>query len=440
MKVVYVGDNRNRGNLGCRATSTALSQLISHNHDIVGTITGKYNMWNFGDLFYIDWLPAWSYSFLSKIPKWTSIRRLWYKLIKRSGRDLRYSTFDFVRDDPKKTRKNFLKAIVANDTIKEFDLRQYDFDALVINGEGSFIFSTPPWREALIITMLMDWAGEMGKKVFFLNAMLSDDPNSKHNDNTIKEVTPVFKSCSVVAVRENYSASYCKTYFSEVSYKIIPDALFTWYDYVNDGFNVPNGRYFIPHQLECDKYYYIFDFEKPYILIAGSSSDKIGNNRSEAIERYSNLVTATKNRFGIRVYLIQTCEGDSFLKEVSIKTNTSLIPMEFPILAIAKILANARVFISGRYHPSILASLGGTPCLLMGSNSHKTISLQYLLEYDNPIEFNVLPDKDDCNAILNLAEEKLSSGNELREKIKSRCKYLSNTAKEQNMKLLAVDS
>ena len=111
--------------------------------------------------------------------------------------------------------------------------------------------------------------------------------------------------------------------------------------------------------------------------------------------------------------------------------------MEFPILAVAKILANARVFISGRYHPSILASLGGTPCLLMGSNSHKTISLQYLLEYDNPIEFSVLPDKDECNKILDLAEEKLSNGNGLREKIKSRCRYLSIIAKEQNIKLLS---
>jgi len=33
MKIVYVGDNRTRGNYGCRATSTALSQIIGEEHE-----------------------------------------------------------------------------------------------------------------------------------------------------------------------------------------------------------------------------------------------------------------------------------------------------------------------------------------------------------------------------------------------------------------------
>lgn len=45
MKVIYVGDNRNRGNFGCRATSTALSQIIEQEHEIVGTVYGKYTLY-----------------------------------------------------------------------------------------------------------------------------------------------------------------------------------------------------------------------------------------------------------------------------------------------------------------------------------------------------------------------------------------------------------
>lgn len=48
MRVVYVGDNRNRGNFGCRGTSTALSQLISQQNTIVGRISGKYTNWDTG--------------------------------------------------------------------------------------------------------------------------------------------------------------------------------------------------------------------------------------------------------------------------------------------------------------------------------------------------------------------------------------------------------
>ena len=42
MKIVYVGDNRNRMNFGCRATSTALSQIISMDHKIVGRVHGNF--------------------------------------------------------------------------------------------------------------------------------------------------------------------------------------------------------------------------------------------------------------------------------------------------------------------------------------------------------------------------------------------------------------
>lgn len=52
MKIVYVGDNRNRGNYGCRATSTALSQIISKENEIVGRVYGDYTNTNTGNLFF----------------------------------------------------------------------------------------------------------------------------------------------------------------------------------------------------------------------------------------------------------------------------------------------------------------------------------------------------------------------------------------------------
>ena len=52
MNIVYVGDNRNRGNFGCRATSTALAQIIEKNNKIVGTVTGRFTNNDTGELFY----------------------------------------------------------------------------------------------------------------------------------------------------------------------------------------------------------------------------------------------------------------------------------------------------------------------------------------------------------------------------------------------------
>jgi len=49
MKIVYVADNRNRGNYGCRGTSTALSMLISEKHEIVARVTGRFTHSNTGN-------------------------------------------------------------------------------------------------------------------------------------------------------------------------------------------------------------------------------------------------------------------------------------------------------------------------------------------------------------------------------------------------------
>ncbi len=427
MKIVYVGDNRQRGNYGCRATSTALSQLISEEHQIVGRVTGRYNMWNMGNLFFISGIPTYVYRILSKLPGWRKIKKIWSKILtKLLGKKIYFSCFDFVRNDVKKTRKNLLRCISANPEIKEFDLSKYDFDALVINGEGSFIFATPPWRESLIIAMLMDWAEEMGKKVYFMNAMLSDDPHSKHNEETVAMFRPILEKCSAVCLREHYSMEYCSKYFPNVKSKLYPDALFTWYEMINDEHRVSDGKYYMPHELESDEFYKIFDFTKPYVCLAGSSASKLGENKEEGIRRYSELARKIREELPASLYLIKVCEGDEFLEEVGRIVGVPVIPVEMPIVAAGKILANAEVFITGRYHPAILASLGGTPCVIMSSNSHKTLSLQDILEYKDPVEYAVLPNHSEQEEIIAAAKRIYEIRENERRRLKNKCLELSN--------------
>ena len=119
-----------------------------------------------------------------------------------------------------------------------------------------------------------------------------------------------------------------------------------------------------------------------------------------------------------------------FEKEVSKNTNTPLIPKDTPILAGAKILSKAKVYISGRYHPAIMASLGGTPCVFMSSNSHKTKSVQEILEYQDICEFSVIPSDKEIDEMVKLAEAR-ANDKALRKKIKNRCNYLSEETKKQ---------
>ena len=423
MRVVYVGDNRNRGNYGCRGTSTALSQLISKNNDIVGRISGKYTNFDYAEEFVIKGRTKKFYQKLSNHKYWQyekKVKYYYHRFLGRGGH-FQFGKYDFASLDFESAIQNLINCLPDNPELKEFDLRQYDFDALVVNGEGSFIFATPAWRESVVEAMEMYWAKKMGKKVFYLNGMLSDDPHSVHNQMTVDSMKPLFNDCDCFCVRENDSLAYVNKYFPEVKAKVFPDALFTWYDVVNDDHKVENGKYYIPHSAECDEAYHEFDFTEPYACISGSSAI-IGvchGDMSIAIKTYSCLVEKAKERLGVNIFLIQVDEGDEFLQEVGKVTHTPVISMETPLIPAAKILANSQVYISGRYHPAIMASLGGTPCVFMSSNSHKTGSLQDLLQYDERKEFNLLPNDIECDAIIKLASDKMKQYG-LREKIKRR--------------------
>ena len=168
MRIVYVGDNRNRGNFGCRGTSTALSQLLTINNEIVGRISGKFTNWDTGK--YILFRVRNNLF----IQKWLCINTgntkgncgTIYFVLRAEEENFLLGKHDFLSLDFDKSIDNLINCLPANPNLQEFDLRQYDFDALVVNGEGSFIFSTPEsiWRESIIEAMEMYWALNLEKK------------------------------------------------------------------------------------------------------------------------------------------------------------------------------------------------------------------------------------------------------------------------------------
>ena len=109
MKIVYVGDNRHRGNFGCRATSTALSQIISEENEIVGRIYGDYTNVDTGELFFLRWIPAWMYKKLAKFKYWEHLKKVLYTVNRFFRRGHYYfSSADFINYDfDKSIKKSF---------------------------------------------------------------------------------------------------------------------------------------------------------------------------------------------------------------------------------------------------------------------------------------------------------------------------------------------
>lgn len=424
MKIVYAADNINRANFGCRATSTALKQLISENNTIVADITGELTHIGGDDnVFFVPKLPI-NYKRHSK-------KGICFKLWRKIARKLNHtspSKYDFVTENPKQSYLNLIKCLPANKQLEVFDLRQYEFDALVINGEGTMIMSTPCRRDSLIYLMLAQWAIDLGKKVYFVNAMFSDCTVSGKNKKTLKTSEEVLSKCTLVSVRDPYSQEYVKENIPKVNATFVPDALFTWGKYIDREVLKHNINFALPLKKEFDPQLQNIDFARDYILISGNSLAI--KNKEKAIDCYCRLTDYIKAKTNMQLILLEVCAGDRFLEKVGKTTGTPCIPVEIPVLYGLNILANARVYVSGRFHPSIMASLGGTPCVFQGSNSHKTESLGAMLGYESKGSYSAFPDASEIPLIYNDIEEKINLGNELRDKISDNCRKLAQNAEK----------
>ncbi|TVP61455.1 MAG: hypothetical protein EA343_14055 [Nodularia sp. (in: Bacteria)] len=410
MKLLYIGDNRNRSNWGCRATSIALRRLLDRIAPVSGVIYGKE-------------VAAYSCT-PTPINSLIPLKLFMFSYRNRNTRFFRdYVEFeknfhlkmDYVTENVNESVRNFLKYKNFYPHLSEI----YEFiescDALVFNGEGDIIFTTPPRRNHIFYLMIIEIAHQLGKKIFYVNSMISPCPSTGINKKNYDQTITTLSKCSFVSVRDLESLSLLNKFNLNTKYGYIPDALFTWFHYFDESskLNLKNGDFLIPFP-EKESYFGKLNLSKPYICVGGSSL--AAWDKEKAIPRYIELVNTLKN-IGINTVLVQSCDGDVFLQKVALSTNVPIVPVETPILLAATVLANAQVFISGRYHPSIMASLGGTPCIFLGSNSHKTRSLQDVLEYENVVEFSAYPSLQECQEILKMAQEMLEEGEERRNKI-----------------------
>jgi len=110
MKIIYFADNIVRENFGCRATSTALKQLLEKNNEIVADITGEITHENGAeDVFFAPCIK--SYKPFSKIQSKKLIFKVWRKAARRINKGRKPSRYDFTDYNPEKSYKNLIKCL-----------------------------------------------------------------------------------------------------------------------------------------------------------------------------------------------------------------------------------------------------------------------------------------------------------------------------------------
>lgn len=415
MKVCILSDNRTGLNWGARATSIALSQLVSEKHEIVGTIYNDLKTKNI-HLYHkvLGIFPTRYFTNKTLTRKQDLIEKVLVKLnlLKR----VHLCTLDF-----KKNIENYSKFAAIHPDLKYIERQLSSAELLVVNGEGDMIF-TAERKTLIFLLIIMQIAINRGIKVAFINAMVSYPNNItteeklSKNDILVKnECLKILAQCYIIQLRENKSADLLSAIAPNLNHKVVPDALFTWYKQVNDvelqDSNAVLGR-------DMEKSYGAFDFKKPYIVISGSSIFA-KRKREDIIKSYVKLVESLKSE-SYNTYLLAPCSQDNFLNEVGALTNTKVISVHTAVFWGAKVLANAQLYISGRYHPSIMASLGGTPLICFESNSHKMVGLQELIGAQKHVTHFDLPLSDaDIVSISQISKEYIFNP-EIRSQIKDK--------------------
>jgi polysaccharide pyruvyl transferase WcaK-like protein len=142
-------------------------------------------------------------------------------------------------------------------------------------------------------------------------------------------------------------------------------------------------------------------FDEEYVCVGGSAA--AGLNPAGALLSYCALVSKLQSAH-LRPILVEADGRDSFLETVAIKTDAPIVTARTPILLAGAILANARLLISGRYHATIFASMGGTPSILLKTTAHKMESLGALLGLPATACFPTLPEESRLDEIVTQAQ------------------------------------
>lgn len=409
MKVLYVGDNRTNVNWG-RGASIALGQLLSESFEITGRITGDFFVLATAEAGYVGtFMPP-------KIFRHLLLRRWRRPLAGYIKLEHFFGAKDFIAEDPAVSVDNLLAHKHRHPSLARLYDQAREADLLVLDGDGDIIFSTPPRRQTLFLLAMIELGIRLKKPVFLVNSMISDCPLTGRNNTTLAAARRLFAQCRAVSLRDPESLEYVQKEMPETNASFIPDSLFAWFSlYTSDSSHPPlNGDFLLPHP-ESDEYWGKLDFSQPYICIGGGAL--VGSHPDRSVECYGRLVDAIR-QLGYRVCLTENDLPDSFLRQVARDKDVGIVPMDAPILMCGAVLAHARLFISGRYHPSIFASLGGTPCIFLGSHAHKMGSLARVLEYDDRRQFNAFPDDSDVTEIVSMAKRYLDQGESLRARIR----------------------
>lgn len=378
MKALLVGDLAEANNYGAIATSEALLALLKKESNIsitdvisyesmynptpVGGFSKKKNLNKKGLKFYIKKIVK------EILPFYLSV---WAqkKLSSDKPKDFvpyRWSQFE-----------NYVQRVL-NGEIFQYERRLLDkCDAVIINGEGNVVNGTDKFGMYRCGARYIFFIAYLAKVHYKKNVFVINHTVDPQNDEAWEIIKNVYPQLDWVSVREKLSYESLKAKGIESNLHFHADALFS---------------YKIRKEFENKGLEMLIDYSKPYICVGDSSGvwGQMSKVKWDVEQVFTELLTKleglSKQIVFVDGYSGEHAELNRVFKKTGVKV-VSLRNCSYHDLGL--ILKNAQVFISGRWHASILALISNTPCILFGADSLKTKALLDLYSY--PTSFFAIP-------------------------------------------------
>ena len=394
-RVLLVSDNRDNANWGSRATTMALLELL----EAAGLPPSERVL----DEEVRSRVALADGPVVERLLRRPELARLASAGLARGGRTRLalgrvFGLREAVSDDPVQTVRRWRCS--GREPLASMLARVESADLLIINGEGSMIFTTPSRLEQRFHLAVMQLAYEAGVPFAYVNALVADPANGARNAATIVATSRLLPKAHLVTTRDPWSQAYLREAAPEVDSVYMPDALFAWQGRVGRGKEaLARPEYLMPFHQRPEQLG-VWDFQRPYVCVGGSS--EAAKDPERALVSYRRLLTALP-ALGYPVVVTVSSTGDEFLEGLAYELGLPLVPARTNVMVAAEILANAELVVTGRYHPAILAGLGGVPCVLLRADSHKTASVQQMLGYPEIRVFPEQPTDADVESILQQA-------------------------------------
>lgn len=359
--VLLLNDTSDQENWGCVATSTALKELVIQQTSSVqitsislGNLRKEYRSYD------LPLLRGKMYESFSGDIHRRGSTPVAHRLLTRLGLTSPINPFPPVPDVFDETARKWLDGNVTP-VVAQFMQQAARSDLVLFNGEGSIYGQAHQGMRPLFMAYVAKRF--LGKPVCVVNHSVH---LQTHNPVFLSMARRVYPLMDEILVREPWSKRNLENLGVSTRAIVVPDALFS---------------YPILNNLDLKR----TDTGK-YICVGGTSlaHQTSWNPRDAYIELVRKL-----QKMGSEVILVGKDIPDMFLRDVAKATDSAFFGPENTVADLFRLLSRATIFISGRYHPLIVASIVGCPFVPLNANIHKIEGLCELLDYplQKPFDF-----------------------------------------------------